>query len=93
MGSGFKLLLVAVTLAVMSLFFCHPAFGSFQSTHGPTSTIDAGAVSLDLAVMLFVFAIPAVTFRSAVRRLDLESFCESTLTSHPLRTLLCTFRC
>ena len=92
MSSGFKFVLAALLLSVMALFFCPLAFGSFQSTHGPTSTLDSGAISIDLAVGFFGIALPAVVLEP-LRRIEFESPAPFSPVSNSLHVRLCTFRC
>jgi len=92
MRSGFKFLLGALLISVMALFFCPLAFGSFQSTHGPTSTLDAGSVSLDFTIAFIGMVLPSLVLRPLCR-LEFEAEVESAAGIHPLRVLLCTFRC
>jgi hypothetical protein len=85
-------LLLALIVSVLALFFFPLAFGGFQSTHGPTSTIDSGTVAVDLTTATFALLLPPIVLLT-VRRVELEPRLEMCSERDSLCVLLCNFRC
>jgi len=86
------LVVLALLFSVFALFFCPLTFGSFQSTHGPTSTINSSNTALDLTLATFIFLVPTIVLLT-VRRVVLEPLPELFGESRSLCVRFCTFRC
>lgn len=86
-----KVVVLAVLVAVLALFFFPLNFGSFQSTHGPTTILSSGVgVDLDIAVMGLVLPVIVVlVFRQTESDLSLDA----PALPQALRLLFCSFRC
>jgi hypothetical protein len=93
MDGGRKIFWSFVLLAITLLFFFPLSFGSFQSTHGPTTTVTSGSLTADITlagIAVIVLFLPASTlqqYRSEALR------CSDSSRSRQGRELLCTFRC
>lgn len=94
MKSGFKILLATLLISVMALFFCPLSYahGSFQSTHGPTSTVNGPDLTGPLAIACLGVVAPILLLQLA-QHPDFEISARFLSGTHPLRVLLCVFRC
>jgi hypothetical protein len=85
---------VALLVTVLALFFFPLSFGGFQSTHGPTSTIDSGVLSHDLALATFVILFPSIILLPlSAASFKSEPISEAAEPGRSLCVTLCTFRC
>jgi hypothetical protein len=55
-----KAIVPVLLIAVVSLFFFQLTFGSFQSTHGPTATLEPTAYSVDFTMVTSAVTTPIV---------------------------------
>jgi len=94
MRKGFKILLATLLISVMALFFCplSHAHGSFQSTHGPTSTVNSVDLTGHLDIACAGLALPPLLLHSA-HRAESRIPVEAAPDPQALRVLLCEFRC
>lgn len=94
MKRGFKVLLAALLVSVMALFLCplSHAHGSFQSTHGPTSTVNSVDQTGHVDVACVGLVLPAMLLQPE-HRAESRTPVHISLDPHPLRVLLCEFRC
>lgn len=84
--------LVALLASVLALFFFPLPFGGFQSTHGPTSTLDSGSLSHDLTLAIFTFQFPTIVL-AELQPVEFEAAPVVSEVVGSRCALLCTFRC
>ena len=91
-GRASGILPLVLVVSVVALFFCPLGHGSYQSTNGPTTTVDSGTGSMDIGVAVFGMAAPVITLERQSSA-PAEATTESIADVVSLRSMLCTFRC
>lgn len=85
---------VALLVSVLALFFFPLSFGGFQSTHGPTGTLDSGVFSHDLTLTAFAVLLPSlILLPLSAASIESEPDSEIPEPGCSLWVTLCTFRC
>ena len=85
--------MAVMLFAIVLLFFFPLTFGSFQSTHGPTTTVSASSGSIDFTFDLVIAALVVVLAAS----FELSTSDASSSSNDPeiaaFSELLCCLRC
>ncbi len=91
---GFRILLATLLISVMALFLCPLSYahGGFQSTHGPTSTVNSVDQSGHVDIACAGVMLPNLVLHST-NRSESRMPAEASPDPHPLRAILCEFRC
>ena len=93
MNSGRQILSWLMLLGIVLLFFFPVSFGSYQSTHGPTSTVNSAAsnpvVTVVVVTVALAFALVVANRDRSFTREPVEVLRHSVV----VRELLCTLRC
>ncbi len=93
MNFGHKTLAWLLVLGIVLMFFFPLSFGSFQSTHGPTTTVNAAASNPVVTLLIVAVALAlALTVANRDRAYRQEPD-EVPVHRLVVRELICSLRC